>query len=436
MSNEASARDKAAVSGGPGADVAAAASDFLNTKISPVAACAIVAHSVVVGNALNLYAAMDADDSAASGESEGRCTFTAAQLAAAAAAAGGGGGGDLSARYVREWLCCQASAEIVRVVRSSVRNDDDDGVERIDEVQFYLPEAHALVLARPDSHCYGVGILEEAHGAFDKMDALLQAFRTGAGIPWSDMSPWMFSGVEKEFAVTYRNELVANWIPSLSVHVQRKLRTGRRHPDATDARHDEAAARVTVLDVGCGHGVSTQLLARAFPRAHFIGVDFHDASIERARRNCAGLPNVEFHVTDAKSYDGIYDMICGFDTFHDQGDIVGALRHARAHLMRDNAEAGPAGGDGDDDDEPRSVVMMIEPRAHDSILDDVGDVYSAVCYAAGTAGCVPCSLAQEVRSALGPQAGKKRLERAARQAGMQHFRTACGSEYNTVYEAW
>ena len=38
-----------------------------------------------------------------------------------------------------------------------------------------------------------------------------------------------------------------------------------------------------VADVGCGHGASTVVMARAFPQSHFTGFDYHPASIDRAR---------------------------------------------------------------------------------------------------------------------------------------------------------
>ena len=39
-----------------------------------------------------------------------------------------------------------------------------------------------------------------------------------------------------------------------------------------------------VADVGCGHGASTILMAQAFPNSTFVGSDYHDGSIETARR--------------------------------------------------------------------------------------------------------------------------------------------------------
>ena len=42
-----------------------------------------------------------------------------------------------------------------------------------------------------------------------------------------------------------------------------------------------------VADVGCGHGASTILMAKAFPNSRFVGFDFHEPSIRRAREAAA-----------------------------------------------------------------------------------------------------------------------------------------------------
>ena len=47
----------------------------------------------------------------------------------------------------------------------------------------------------------------------------------------------------------------------------------------------KAGARVA--DVGCGVGFSTMLMAEAYPESHFVGFDFHEPSIEEARRHAA-----------------------------------------------------------------------------------------------------------------------------------------------------
>ena len=59
--------------------------------------------------------------------------------------------------------------------------------------------------------------------------------------------------------------LISEWIPALD-GVKEKLERGAR-----------------VADVGCGHGVSVILMAKAFPKSRFFGFDYHQPSIDRAR---------------------------------------------------------------------------------------------------------------------------------------------------------
>jgi ubiquinone/menaquinone biosynthesis C-methylase UbiE len=87
----------------------------------------------------------------------------------------------------------------------------------------------------------------------------------------------------------------------------------------------EAGARVA--DVGCGLGASTMLMAKAFPKSHFFGFDYHDKSIEAARESAKreGVADrVKFEVAKAKEYPGKdYDFVAVFDCLHDMGDPVG-----------------------------------------------------------------------------------------------------------------
>lgn len=96
----------------------------------------------------------------------------------------------------------------------------------------------------------------------------------------------------------------------------------------------------SVADVGCGHGASTMLMAKAFPKSHFCGFDYHSGSIEYAR-HVAGrdglLDQISFEVASAKTYpanDG-YDLVTFFDCLHDMGDPTGAARYVLSMLKPD-----------------------------------------------------------------------------------------------------
>jgi len=58
--------------------------------------------------------------------------------------------------------------------------------------------------------------------------------------------------------------------------------------------------------IGCGHGVSTAIIAAAFPKSTFIGYDFHPDSIRDAKSHAAqhGVKNISFEVTTSTEHPG------------------------------------------------------------------------------------------------------------------------------------
>jgi tRNA G46 methylase TrmB len=44
-----------------------------------------------------------------------------------------------------------------------------------------------------------------------------------------------------------------------------------------------------VVEIGCGHGASTILLAKAYPQSQFVGFDYHAPSMRTFRLNSARL---------------------------------------------------------------------------------------------------------------------------------------------------
>jgi ubiquinone/menaquinone biosynthesis C-methylase UbiE len=196
--------------------------------------------------------------------------------------------------------------------------------------------------------------------------------------------------------------LTTTWIPALD-GVEEKLRRGAR-----------------VADVGCGHGASTLLMAKAYPASRFEGFDYHPASIERARQKAeqAGLAGrVTFEIAPAKEFPGSnYDFVAFFDCLHDMGDPVGAARHVRHALAADG------------------TWMVVEPFANDNVaanLNPIGRIY----YSASAMICVPASLSQEVGLGLGAQAGEARIREVVTGGGFTRFRRASETHFNLVFEA-
>ncbi|MDC7786474.1 class I SAM-dependent methyltransferase [Rhodoplanes sp. TEM] len=288
-------------------------------------------------------------------------------------------------RYVREWLSAQAASGFVTWEAA-------DGT-------FRLTAEQAAVLADEDSPVFMGGGFSGLGAVYAGEDRLAAAFRSGEGIGWGEHCACLFCGTERFFRPGYRAHLVAEWLPSLA-GVVAKLEAGAR-----------------VVDVGCGHGASTLIMADAFPRSAFVGIDFHAPSIDHARSHLEGRRNVRFEVARAQDFAGHgFDFATLFDALHDMGDPAGAARHIRDSLA------------------PDGTLMVVEPAAGDSLAENLGPVGRAF-YAYSTSLCVPASLSQEVGAALGAQAGEARLAAVLREGGFSHVRRTVTTPFNMVLEA-
>ncbi|MCG6192401.1 class I SAM-dependent methyltransferase [Leptospira sp. FAT2] len=291
-------------------------------------------------------------------------------------------------RYAREWLSAQAAADYLQY----------DPAQK----KFFLSPEQDMIFNNEDSPAYLMGGFYAVSAAYSAVPKLIDAFKTGKGVPWGEQHEHIFCATAKFFRPTYLSQLLQSWIPALEGGIEEKLRKGAK-----------------VADVGCGFGTSTVILAKEFPNSHFYGFDAHSPSIEKARDAAlqAGLKNVTFEVATAKNYPANdYDLVAMFDCLHDMGDPVGAAAHARKALNKDGS------------------VIIVEPFAHDHLeqnLNPIGRIY----YSASTMFCTPSSLSQEVALGLGAQAGEARMRDVVTKGGFTRFRRAAESPFNIVYEA-
>ena len=291
-------------------------------------------------------------------------------------------------RYVREWLNNQVAGGYV----------DYDPQART----YTLTDEHAQILADPSSPVFLAPGFDVVSSLWLDEDKVAEAFRTGHGLGWHEHNHRLFSGTEALFRPGYQANLVNSWIPALN-GVEAVLRRGGK-----------------VADIGCGHGASTIVMAKAFPNSHFVGSDYHGPSIETARQRAveAGVSDrVTFEVASATGFSGLdYDLICFMDCFHDLGDPEGAGRHARQSLS------------------PEGALLLVEPFAGDHVEDNIGPV-GRLFYAASTGICTPNSLAQDVGLGLGAQAGEAQLAAVLKRAGFSSVRRAAETPFNLVIEA-
>jgi len=340
--------------------------DFVHRFVGDLGAT-VTAGGVVIGHRLGLYKAL------------AHSPATADELAARTGT---------DPRYVAEWLRGQAAGGYVQYDPASS--------------SYSMTEEQAFALANPDGGIYAPGAFVLALGTLRAEPQITEAFRSGAGFGWHQHDGDVFVGCEQFFRPGYMANLVPSWIPALD-GVQDKLQAGG-----------------TVADIGCGLGASTILLAQEFPDSRFTGSDYHERSIELARKRAgdAGVADrVSFEVATAASFSGSgYDLAATFDCLHDMGDPLTAARHIRESLK------------------PDGTWLIVEPQAADDVagnLNPVGRVY----YGFSAFLCVPNALSQPGGYALGAQAGEAAIRQIATDAGFTRFRRAAQTPFNLVYEA-
>ena len=291
-------------------------------------------------------------------------------------------------RYVREWLAAQAAS-------GYAEHDPSSG-------RFRLTPEQAFALTSEYNPLFAPGGLQVAASTLADVGLIADAFQTGKGVAWGEHDHDLIEGTLRFFRPNYIGNLTENWIPALE-GVETKLRNG-----------------ASVADIGCGCGASTIIMAKAYSRSRFVGFDYHEASIMKARQAAveAGVADrCRFAVATAKDYeDGSYDLVTVFDALHDMGDPSGAAAHVLDTLA------------------PDGTWMIVEPFAEDRLEDNLNPV-GRIFYSASTTICLPVSRSQEVDAGLGAQAGEARLREVVTAGGFTHFQRVAATPFNLVFEA-
>jgi SAM-dependent methyltransferase len=295
---------------------------------------------------------------------------------------------DCAERYVREWLNSQVAAGYIDYHPTSKTYE-------MTAEQAYILADEARPVFLP--HAWNV-----VASMWEDEPKALQAIRAGKGVAWGEHSERLFCGVAAFYRNGYAASLVQEWLPALT-GVTAKLEKGAK-----------------VADVGCGHGHSTVLMAKAYPKTHFWGFDVHAGSIEIARKVArqAGVEDrVSFEVAKADGYGKRgYDLVCFFDCLHDMGRPVEAAQYAAEALAQDG------------------TIMLAEPFAGDRVEDNINPV-GRLYYSASTTLCCAHAISENGTHVLGAQAGLGQLEAVLRSAGLRTVRMAAQTPFNLILEA-
>ena len=283
-------------------------------------------------------------------------------------------------RYTREWLEQQTVAGILEV-----ENPQAEATARC----FRLPAPHAEVLAEQDSLNYLAPLAQLAVGAVHPLGALLEAYRTGKGVPYGDYGVDLLEGQAGMNRAMFLQQLGQEWLPAI--------------PDLHARLQADPPARVA--DFGCGAGWSSIGLAQAYAKVQVDGYDLDEPSIELARTNLreANLNGrVKFQVRDAAdpALAGQYDLVTAFECVHDLSDPVGALQTMRRLVNGTGA------------------VLIVDERVGDTFTP-AGNEVEGMMYGWSVLHCLPVGMADQPATGTGTVMRTDTLRRYALEAGFR-----------------
>lgn len=284
-----------------------------------------------------------------------------------------------SERYAREWLEQQTTSGILAV---------EDAAAEASTRRYALPEGYEQVLVDQRSELFAAPLGRFLAGTVGQSPALLEAYRTGGGVSWSqfgDIARTAQADFNRPF---FEHSLVRDYISQV--------------PAVHDALSHPASR---VAEIGCGGGWASIAIARGYLGCAVDGYDIDAPSIEMARANLAGTgveERVRFHDRDAADLDTVdaYDLVCAFECIHDMPDPVAVLR-AMGRLAK-----------------PGGTVLVMDESVGEQ-FGDRDDVLERLFYGFSLTVCLPDGLSHQPSVGTGTVMRQATLRQYALDAGFR-----------------
>ncbi|MEO6197418.1 MAG: class I SAM-dependent methyltransferase [Dehalococcoidia bacterium] len=286
---------------------------------------------------------------------------------------------NLNERYVREWLGSMTTGGIIEYDPAST--------------SYRLPLEHAASLTRAAGPG-NLAALAQFVSLFGNVeDKLVDSFRNGGGVPYSEFSK--FQSLMAEVSAGVVDTTLTNVTLPLITGMVQRLQDG-----------------IDVLDVGCGQGHAINVMAREFPNSRFTGYDFSEEGVaaSQAEAKAWGLSNSKFVQQDVAAFSetGAYDLITAFDAIHDQASPTKVLANI-ARALR-----------------PGGVFLMVDIAGSSNLEDNMAHPMAPLMYAVSTTHCMTVSLAlngEGLGTMWGEQLARQKLADARLQQRRRQVRT-------------
>ena len=251
----------------------------------------------------------------------------------------------LAERPLREWLYGMAAADMLGFT---------DGA-------FSIPDAAVPVLVDENTSPF------YAAGAFamltdDQLEPTLGLMRTGFGGGFDAIGSHSIDALERMTGPSHRIILAGLVLPAIGADLERLA---------------------SIADLGCGTGLSTEVIAASAPNARVVGIDPSSESIARANdRSDDRVGFVEDYAENLPEL-GTFDLITALDCLHDMPRPDLALSACRQAL----------GTDG--------IMLVKEPRSTGDFDRDRKNPLLALNYGFSLTGCLHSALSTEDGWGLG-----------------------------------
>ena len=346
--------------GSPPSDPIAARRDALVARLDQAGTGLLELCTIFLGERLGYY------DALAAGES-----LTSTELAQRTGT---------HERYAREWLEQQTTTGFL---------DVDDPTQAPQVRRFRLPPGHTDVLGKRSDPNYWGAMIRFMVSMTRPLPTLLEAFRTGAGVPFEAYGADLREGMADGSRVG-STRLITEALPAVLPQVHTRL---------------QADQPAHVAEIGCGAGWAAIAIAQTYPNARVDGFDLDTASVELARRNVveAGVADrvqIVHHDASDATLAGRYDLVMAEACIHDTPQPVRVLQTMRRLAGEDGA------------------VLVVEPKSGERFMDPANNLdVERTHYAFSVLHCLPVGLAEQPSVGTGTMMRPDILRGYAREAG-------------------